>query len=117
MTNDNENDDTIPDGVPGEDEFDPQGANPHAVPPNHEGAMSVQIGLDQVNGLVILRVGEGDEMVQTGLPIAGALQLAHNIFGKCLSALMGPPPESMQDDPNDPSGGGSGIILPGQGGF
>ena len=105
------NDADLPDGVPDEGEFDPQIENPHGVPPNHAGAMQIQVGLDRANGLVILRIGAGDKMVGTGIPIAGALQLAHNILGKCCDALMGPPPSSGGEEPQ------GGIIIPGEGGF
>ncbi len=96
--------DDIPAGVPGEEEFDPQ-SNPHSVPANHAGAMQVQLGLDKANGLIIIRLGSGEEMVGTAIPIAGALQLCHNILGKCNEALMCPPP---REEPGRP-----GIILPG----
>ena len=104
----------IPDGVPGEDEFAPE-VNPHTVPANHQGAMRIQLGLDRQHGLIILRIGSGDEMLSTGIPIAGALQLCHNILGQCNDALMGPPSEPDEGgDPKEPRQGGSGLILPGQ---
>ncbi len=103
MTAMTENDD-IPDGVPDENEFNPDDPNPHAVPANHEAAMSVEIGVDQQNALIILGIlGKDGEHVRTGIPVASALQLAHNITGKCLELLMGPPPS--EEEP-------SGIILP-----
>ena len=104
----------IPDGVPSEEEFNPE-VNPHAVPANHKGAMHIEIGLDRRNGLIVLRIGSGEEMMGTAIPIAGALQLCHNILGKCNEALMGPPPALGDgDDPNESGQGGSGLILPGQ---
>lgn len=104
----------IPDGVPGEDEFAPE-ANPHAIPANHEGAMQIQLGLDRQHGMIIIRIGSGDEMVGTAIPVAGALRLCHNILGKCNDALMGPPPELGEGGNSDETGkGGSGLILPGQ---
>ncbi len=86
MTSDN-----IPDGVPDETEFDPQ-ASPYAVPRNQANAIPVVLGLDHTNGLIIIQLGEGPDAIRTGVPIASALEMAHNILGKCLTCLMGPPP-------------------------
>jgi len=104
--------DDIPDGVPDEGVFNPQ-PNPHAVPANHAGAMQVQLGLDKKNGLIIIRIGSGEDQVGTAIPIAGALQLIHNILGKCNEALMGPPLQQGEDHQQGEDQGRLGIILPG----
>ena len=104
----NEND--IPDGVPGEEEFDPQQPNPHAVPVNHENAMSIHISLDVTNGLIILALeakNSGDRMV-AAIPVANALLLTQNLLGKCNELLMAPRPD------DEPEQGGPRIVLPGE---
>jgi len=109
------NEESIPEGVPGEDEFDPIGATPHSVPPNHAGAMKIETGMDEKNCLIILGIitPDGDH-VRMGLPVAGALRLIENLLGKCNQLLMGPPPPGHGPDSDPNPDGESGIILPGQ---
>jgi hypothetical protein len=85
----------IPDGVPA-------GYN------GETGQTPVQIGLDEQNALILLKVGEAPMI---GLPCPVALQLAHNLNAKALQLLFMPPPEM----PQGPEGGPPeppGLVLP-----
>lgn len=106
MTNE---DNEIPDGVPGEEEFNPEEPNPHGIPINHENAMSVHLSLDVTNGLVILALeakSSGERMV-AAIPVANALILTQNLLGKCNELLMAPRPDEPDEE-------GPRILLPGE---
>lgn len=95
----------IPNGLP--DEFDAPSVDPDAPPPNYSGAMSINVGFDKENALLILGISGGGKKTETGLPIVSAMQLAHSINAKCLEFLM-------QDIPpmDEPLGDGPQILLP-----
>ena len=98
--------DDIPDGVPSEEEFDPQ-VNDAAMPRNHSSASPIQVGVDYNRGMVLMVVDYHGRPLTLGLPVIEAFQISQTLSKNALKLLTTPPPEMSGDDQ-------PGLILPGK---